>query len=241
MGKQGSKVDGLEIDIEGTGNLSLDPIAQGLINDHQSQRQSSQAALVTKSLDLFLHGLADLSAASNREITVLVLPATNESRGSKPRFGHRDSQGTVSQASIFAASQTNAVKRAIQGQSIPSTLAPVCHATNSSCVEATDNCSGHGYCYLKYASDDEKAAGNCYACQCQQTVVKKSDGTTQKVQWGGSACQKRDISSPFFLIAGVSVLAVAMAGSAVGMLFNMGQEELPSVIGAGVGGSKAPM
>lgn len=69
-------------------------------------------------------------------------------------------------------------------------------------------------------------------------MVRKTDGTTQKIQWGGPACQKKDISSPFFLIAGVSVLAILMVGSAVGMLFSMGQEELPSVISAGVGGSK---
>jgi hypothetical protein len=42
------------------------------------------------------------------------------------------------------------------------------------------------------------------------------------------------------LIAGVSILAIILASSAVGMLFSMGQQELPSVIGAGVGGSKAP-
>jgi len=118
-----------------------------------------------------------------------------------------------------------------------SNLAPVCHTSNSSCAEVTNNCSGHGYCYLKYTSGGE--ASNCYACRCQQTVVRKKDGTTQKVQWGGPACQKKDISSSFFLIAGVSVFAVVMVSSAIGMLVSMGQQELPSVIGAGVGGSKA--
>lgn len=70
-------------------------------------------------------------------------------------------------------------------------------------------------------------------------MVRKNDGTTQKIQWGGPACEKKDISSPFFLIVGVSVLAIVTVGSAVGMLFTMGQEELPSVIAAGVGASKA--
>lgn len=60
----------------------------------------------------------------------------------------------------------------------------------------------------------------------------------KKISWGGVACQKEDISSPFFLIAGVTILVIALAGSAVGMLFSMGNEGLPSVIAAGVGGPK---
>lgn len=121
---------------------------------------------------------------------------------------------------------------------IHSNLAPVCHSSNSSCADATNNCSGHGYCYLKHGSGDGDSSGNCYACRCQQTVVRNSDGSTRKIQWGGPACQKKDISSSFFLIAGVSVLVIVTVGSAVGMLFGMGQEELPSVIAAGVGASK---
>lgn len=117
-----------------------------------------------------------------------------------------------------------------------SLLAPVCHASNSSCSDATSNCSGHGHCYLKSSSGDAQ----CFACRCQATVRTKGDGSKQKIYWGGPACQKEDISSPFFLIAGVSILAIILASSAVGMLFSMGQQELPSVIGAGVGGSKAP-
>lgn len=72
----------------------------------------------------------------------------------------------------------------------------------------------------------EGTTDNCYACRCED-------------KWGGPACEKKDISSPFFLIAGVSIFAIFAVGSAVGMLFTMGQQELPSVIGAGVGGSKA--
>ena len=120
-----------------------------------------------------------------------------------------------------------------------SNLAPVCHASNSSCEDATNSCSGHGSCYLKYsAGKKDDGAGDCYACRCKSTTVKNSDGTTKKIQWGGVACQKEDISSPFFLIAGVTVFAIILIGSAIGMLFSVGSEELPSVIGAGVGTSK---
>lgn len=137
--------------------------------------------------------------------------------------------------------QLRALKRSAQDMPVPSTLTPVCYASNSSCVEATNNCSGHGVCYEKSGSGNSGAGDSCFACQCTETRVEKSDGTVETIQWGGSACQKRDISSPFFLIAGVSVLVVVMVSSAIGMLFSVGQQELPSVIGAGVGGTKAPM
>ncbi|KKA19261.1 hypothetical protein T310_6775 [Rasamsonia emersonii CBS 393.64] len=80
-----------------------------------------------------------------------------------------------------------------QSKTTPSTLMPVCHASNSSCVTATNNCSGHGHCYLKYASKDEAIASDCYACKCEKTVIQNPDGTVKTVQWGGAACQKKDV------------------------------------------------
>lgn len=169
-------------------------------------------------------------------ITTIIVPTTKGSQMS-PRIFRRNT-GTWSRSSASALNAPDALYRSAQDRAAHSNLAPVCHASNSSCAEATDNCSGHGYCYLKYGTGDEGSTGNCYACRCQQTVVRKDDGTIQKFQWGGPACQKKDISSPFFLIAGVSVLIIIMVSSAIGMLFSMGREELPSVIGAGVSGSK---
>lgn len=183
-------------------------------------------------MENLLSHLTESSSASKREITVVILPP-----GSRPtRLLHRDTKTWHS-----SAGRQNKFQRSTQDASLPSTLAPVCHASNSSCVETTNNCSGHGSCYLKFGKGGEGTTGNCYACKCQQSVIKNSDGTTRTVQWGGSACQKKDISSPFFLIAGVSLLAVILAGGAIGSLFSMGSQELPSVISAGVGGPKNQM
>lgn len=166
----------------------------------------------------------------------MVLPAIDHTMDSTRilRRGVEDR----SQAPAVVSDARDEIQRSAQGL-LHSNLAPVCHASNSSCAEATNSCSGHGSCFLKYGSGNEGATGNCYACRCQQTVERKSDGTTKKIQWGGVACQKEDISSPFFLIAGVTILVIVLAGSAVSMLFSMGQEELPSVIGAGVGTAKS--
>lgn len=68
---------------------------------------------------------------------------------------------------------------------------------------------------------------------------KNEDGSVKTVQWGGPACQKKDVSVPFWLLAGFSVLLVSAISWGVGLLYSVGSEELPSVIGAGVAMGKA--
>ena len=65
------------------------------------------------------------------------------------------------------------------------------------------------------------------------------DGTIKTTQWGGPACQKKDISAAFWLLAGFSIVMMATVSWGVGLLFSIGQEDLPSVIGAGVAGPRA--
>ncbi|KAJ5915343.1 hypothetical protein N7466_011276 [Penicillium verhagenii] len=194
---------------------------------------SSDKILYIKPLESIFQDLAKLSSTDSWVATAVL--ATSE-YGSEVR-GNISRRGETSR--IEPSDAQDDLQFSPRDLPLHSNLAPVCYASNSTCTETTNNCSGHGYCYLKYGSGSDATAGNCYACRCQQTMVRKKDGTTQKVQWGGPACQKKDISSPFLLIAGVSVFAVIMVSTAIGMLFSMGQQELPSVIGAGVGGSKA--
>ncbi|KAJ5600152.1 hypothetical protein N7450_001219 [Penicillium hetheringtonii] len=193
------------------------------------EKQFSQNPKVTKSLDLIFADLVKKAQSTNTEITVMTFP-TIENIETSSRVQRRTVQVRSDASEDLSRSESGFLH---------SNLAPVCHSSNSSCAEATNNCSGHGSCYLKYNSGKkDDSASDCYACRCKSTTVKNSDGTTKKIQWGGVACQKEDISSPFFLIAGVTVFAIILVGSAIGMLFSMGSEELPSVIGAGVGTSK---
>lgn len=217
----------------------IDSMESWISKDHKDsalklsfKNASGDSLLRTKLLERLLLRLAKMASTNNREITTVVLPPGVKS-GGLSRQGVKPSSAPVT--------QQNAFRRSVQNSALRSTLAPVCHASNSSCAESTNNCSGHGSCYLKYGSGVEGTTGNCYACQCKQSVVQNSDGTTKTIQWGGSACQKKDISSPFFLVAGVSLLAIILVGSAIGMLFSMGSQELPSVISAGVGGPKSQM
>jgi len=51
-------------------------------------------------------------------------------------------------------------------------------------------------------------------------------------------CQKEDISTQFWLIAGFTITIIGAVTFAIGLLFSVGEEKLPGVIGAGVSRSK---
>jgi hypothetical protein len=127
----------------------------------------------------------------------------------------------------------------------PSKSIPQCFASFNTCMNQTNNCSGHGECANKYGGkgDDAAAAAvGCFACACKATVVhtgKDSDKQGRKtVHWGGNKCQKEDISVQFWLLAGFTVTITGAVAFAIGLLFSVGQETLPGVIGAGVSRSK---
>ncbi|KAI9680065.1 MAG: killer toxin resistant protein [Caeruleum heppii] len=125
------------------------------------------------------------------------------------------------------------------------TTIPVCYSSFNSCMTATNHCSGHGRCFNKYSVEDDskdpEKAKHCFACRCMRTVLHEAgDGKGGKtIQWGGAACQKKDISSSFFLIAGGSIFFMAAVAWAIGLLFSIGEEQLPGVLGAGVSGARA--
>lgn len=117
-------------------------------------------------------------------------------------------------------------------------ILPACYRSQEECESSTRSCSGHGKCYKKYHDQDAAsgAKGDCYACACSATKEKASNGGVKTTHWGGPACQKKDVSMSFWLIALFTVGLVFVVSFAVGQIYSMGGEELPSVIGAGVSG-----
>ncbi|KAI1005353.1 hypothetical protein K3495_g2864 [Podosphaera aphanis] len=112
-----------------------------------------------------------------------------------------------------------------------------CHNSLDSCISSTNNCSGHGECFEKYGKRDNNGA--CFACGCRATneTVTWAKGTKKGwtiSHWGGSACHKRDVSSAFWLISIFSIVMVAVVGWGIGLLYSIGENKLPGVIGAGV-------
>ena len=118
-------------------------------------------------------------------------------------------------------------------------ILPACFPSLSSCESLTRNCTGHGSCALKYSDLSSDPKKSCYTCQCSPSVAKDSEGRVSTTYWGGPACQKRDVSVQFWLIALFTIAMVGLVSFAVGSVWGMGDEELPSVIGAGVSGPVA--
>lgn len=104
----------------------------------------------------------------------------------------------------------------------------------ASCEKITLNCSGHGECKLLHKAQD-KTQQDRFGCACSPTIIGK--GISRKVtDWAGPACQKKDISTPFWLFVGTGVMLAFLISTIIGMMYSIGSEELPSVIGAGVSG-----
>ncbi|CUS07355.1 unnamed protein product [Tuber aestivum] len=103
---------------------------------------------------------------------------------------------------------------------------PRCYPSQNSCTGATNACSGRGECVKSSFPTD------CWACLCKGPDGKKTD------KWAGAACQKEDISVPFnlFLVFGIVIILVSIW--AVGLLYSIGDEPLPSVLSAGVAPAK---
>ncbi|KAF1975222.1 hypothetical protein BU23DRAFT_503790 [Bimuria novae-zelandiae CBS 107.79] len=123
----------------------------------------------------------------------------------------------------------------------PLGILPRCFDTQSACDKATNGCSGHGKCSVLHKGEKGKdGRGACYGCVCQPTVVDKGDtgmeGHKLTTYWGGPACQKQDVSVPFWLFFTSGLLFAFLIAGGIGLLYSVGSEELPSVIGAGVSG-----
>lgn len=119
---------------------------------------------------------------------------------------------------------------------------PVCYSTLDSCSSKTNNCSGHGKCFKKRAGVSGKDA--CFACGCtaqNQTFLHGPDKRTGNriIYWGGAACQKQDVSGPFWLISIFTVVLVGLISWSIGLMYSVGEEKLPGVIGAGVSNNRA--
>lgn len=111
-------------------------------------------------------------------------------------------------------------------------IIPFCYSSASACETATHNCSGHGECTKKYS--DPSRSETCFSCSCSVSREDREGGNVKTIQWAGPACQKKDVSMPFWLLGSTTVGIVSAVAAAIGMLYTMGSQDLPSVIGAGV-------
>ncbi|KAF7376598.1 hypothetical protein MSAN_00076400 [Mycena sanguinolenta] len=135
----------------------------------------------------------------------------------------------------FSPSAPAAAKRAEPSQAPfprPPPQSPIgsistCHTTLDVCNNATSSCSGRGECVSA-----TKAGRTCFVCSCETT----STGTGNQVKtetWVGESCERKDVSGPFVLLAGTTIVLILIAFGSVSLLYTVGTIELPGVLMGG--------
>jgi hypothetical protein len=183
--------------------------------------------------------LDSLAKIGEMQTTLLLLPAVNEKSGSKKGSGQQEELRRRQAERVLnsfhkaahAEPTTPAPNNLLRA---PSKAIPACFDSLDSCVSGTGNCSHQGQCLNKYGSADAGGSA-CFACHCLSTRTGEDGALTH---WAGPTCAKKDISVPFWLFAGFTLLMLGTLSLAVTMLYNVGDEKLPGVIGAGVSKSK---
>ena len=196
--------------------------------------------------------LPSLTRFDDIEATIVLMPLVSKhaKRNANP-YGSYESPANLEAReqrpekplakSSTSSALASATSKATAPTSAPKTTIPACYLTEKACNNATASCMGHGSCVLKYSEreGDEKIGADCWACACSPTVIETTNKDTGKksiktTYWGGPACQKKDVSSPFLLFAGIGIFLAAAIAWGVGMMYSIGDQQLPSVLGAGV-------
>ncbi|KAJ7354625.1 hypothetical protein DFH08DRAFT_922907 [Mycena albidolilacea] len=99
-----------------------------------------------------------------------------------------------------------------------------CHTTLDACTNATSSCSGRGEC-----ASATKSGKTCFVCACGTT--RTGSGNQVKTDtWVGESCERKDISAPFVLLAGTTIVLILIIAGSVSLLYTVGSVELPSVL-----------
>lgn len=196
-----------------------------------------------------LPALRDAVSSGTLEATLLILPESARSSphsdwssaGSSELRRRAETPLLDNKVAVASAEESTPLVGALVAET-PAQINLGCFSSYNSCVTASNNCTGHGTCIDKFAastSNGQSGDKQCFVCACGLTKTNPdAAGEDLHTQWGGAYCQKVDISSQFWLLAGTSILLVGVVTGSIALLFNVGEEKLPGVIGAGVSRSK---
>ncbi|KAJ6538879.1 hypothetical protein DFH09DRAFT_72858 [Mycena vulgaris] len=107
-----------------------------------------------------------------------------------------------------------------------------CHTTLDACTNATSACSGRGEC-----AGATKAGRTCFVCSCGTTRTG-SGKQVKTASWVGESCERKDISGPFVLLAGTTIVLLLVIAGSISLLYSVGNIELPSVLMGGAVNAK---
>jgi hypothetical protein len=196
----------------------------------------SDSTEVNLALSLYHNALSRLAQPSNTKITLLLTPGSSDGSVGFEIASHIHQKRVEKPLSISA--NSNSPKPSVE-TTFPLETSPAvapnaafkrhqrCYSTQDACTNSTNSCSSHGEC--------AKASDGCWSCVCKPTIRKSPEGGHEQVtHWGGYGCQKQDVSVPFNLLLIFTVAIVFVIAWAIGLLYSIGEEELPSVLSAGV-------
>jgi len=216
---------------------------QSTVAKYNVQRQPEALSDLTNQAS----SLAKLAASGEMETTILLFPASSQnSKANKwsdksQELRRRQAEQVISALDEEQPVESNPPTSPVASDDdqifyISSKKAPACFESEDSCKSGTNECSSRGKCVDKYAKPDgSKGKKSCFVCSCLSTENKDTGSVTH---WAGPTCAKQDVSTPFWLFAGFTLVMVGILSLSIGMLFSVGEEKLPGVIGAGVSRSK---
>ncbi|KAJ7139058.1 hypothetical protein C8R44DRAFT_605015 [Mycena epipterygia] len=109
----------------------------------------------------------------------------------------------------------------------PISSVSTCHTTLDACNNATSSCSGRGEC-----AGATKSGRTCFVCSCGTTQTGSGNQVKTEI-WVGESCERKDISAPFVLLAGTTIVLLLVIAGSISLLYTVGNIELPSVLMGG--------
>ncbi|KAJ7623534.1 hypothetical protein FB45DRAFT_925936 [Roridomyces roridus] len=108
-----------------------------------------------------------------------------------------------------------------------------CHTSLDTCTNSTSSCSGRGECVSA-----TKSGRTCFVCSCGTTTTGQGKQKSTEI-WVGESCERKDISGPFVLFTGTTIVLLLVIAGSIALLSSVGNVELPSVLlGGAVNGKK---
>lgn len=190
---------------------------------------------MTSQIDLFVKYLQNSVSKNSFQPTLLILPPTSQLAASRTTLTKRANlEEEPLDLVLPSTSDLTSNPTTYESNTTLPRRFPSCFTSLSACNNATNSCSGHGTCKPSGSSK------TCFQCKCTRTTIRTNkDGSKKTNLWAGAACQKKDISTEFTLFAVFGVTMGMLIMGVIGMMYSMGAQELPSVIGAGVAGPTA--
>jgi hypothetical protein len=171
-------------------------------------------------------------------ITLITMPSASSSVAKRSVSSYYGANGAPKKSHQARSVTPQSPPSARDNSDFVTGILPAYFTSEADCNKTTNHCSHRGSCQPKYKSPEGSDEDSMFHCVCEAVKEKTSRGT-KTIYFGGPACQKKDIVMPFWLLTGLTIFLTSAIFWGVGLMYSVGSEELPSVIGAGVSGPKA--